>query len=636
MKLNRMPRFLVFLFVVMLLSSCTSFAEDVTPPPGYQPPPPPEATATPESLVYPPTMPNPARGEPIYFEKCAPCHGETGLGDGPSAADLPNPVAAIGSKDVAHQSTPADWYIMVARGNLERYMPPFSSLSVSQRWDVLAYVYSLSMTDDELAEGGSLFSENCAACHGVNGDGTGPDADTLSQIPGDFTNQAIMADESSLMLFEAITQGHDDMRAYGDELSETQRWVLADFVRALSFEMSLPTADIVAAEPTQDAADQSSDSSAPAEPGEDANPAAGAAPRQGSITVLVSHGMGADLPASLEITLYIYDGMNNPDTRVDQTSPEGMIIFDGIDFIEGLFYIASVEHEGVAFGSNFFQADAETTAAQLDIAIFDTTTATDAVSIDRLHVFIEFVEPDILQVVQLMLLTNNSPRVIIPEEGQEASLTFALPPEADNLWLPGDSALPLFETVDSVGVANIHPSGEPYELMFAFEMPYEDHKLDLALPINYDTGAVIVMAPEDGVKLKSVQLETGTARDLEGMAYQSFSGSSLMAGDILSLSISGWPKTNTGVATASEDSQSNLIIGLIVFGISLLGAGFYLWFKSNANPDLLDDSENEENLMDAIVALDDLYQSGELPEDAYQTRREQLKLRLGAIIGAEE
>jgi len=640
MKPNALPRFLILLLFVLLLSSCVSFAEDVTPPPGYQPPPPPEATATPEGPIYPPTMPNPERGAPIYEEKCAPCHGETGMGDGPSAADLPNPVAAIGSKVIARHSTPADWYTMVARGNLERYMPPFESLSVTQRWDVLAYVYGLSITTDEILEGQTLFQENCAACHGIDGDGTGPDADTLSQKPGDFTNQALMAEKSSLMFFEKIAQGHGDMPTYRDDLSETQHWVLAAYVRALSFGTGMPAEDILVAEPTS-AADQPAETGTPAETTE-ATPAAEAASETGSITVVVTHGMGGDLPASLNVTLYIYDGMSERELQVAEITPDGTVVFEDVDIAEGLFYIASVEYENVTFGSNFFQADAQTTEALLDIYIYDTTTATDAVSIDRLHIFVEFIEPDILQVVQLILLSNNDPRVVALAEGQEATITFPLPPDSDNLWIPDDSTLALYETADGVGVGNIRPSGEPYELIFAFEMPYEDHKLDLALPIILDTGAVIVMAPEDGVKIKSDQLERGAARDLEGMAYQSFSGSSLAVGDSLLMSISGWPKSSVGITESGEDSQLGLIIGLLVFGATILGVGFYFWFKTSADRDLLDqysepdDVDSTENYMDAIIALDDLYQAGEIHEEAYQTRRAALKLRLQAVVEGEK
>ena len=43
-------------------------------------------------------------------------------------------------------------------------------------------------------------------------------------------------------------------------------------------------------------------------------------------------------------------------------------------------------------------------------------------------------------------------------------------------------------------------------------------------------------------------------------------------------------------------------------------------------------SESMETLMDAIIALDDLYQAGELDEAAYRKRREALKAKLNQAM----
>jgi hypothetical protein len=43
-------------------------------------------------------------------------------------------------------------------------------------------------------------------------------------------------------------------------------------------------------------------------------------------------------------------------------------------------------------------------------------------------------------------------------------------------------------------------------------------------------------------------------------------------------------------------------------------------------------SDSPEALMDAIIALDDLYQSGQLPESAYLERRAKLKEHLKEIL----
>ncbi len=66
----------------------------------------------------------------------------------------------------------------------------------------------------------------------------------------------------------------------------------------------------------------------------------------------------------------------------------------------------------------------------------------------------------------------------------------------------------------------------------------------------------------------------------------------------------------------------------------LLVAGVWLYLRSRPEPDEAAEdeapaasasAESPETLMDAILALDDLYQEGKLPEDAYLQRRSELK-----------
>ena len=88
MKMNSKAARIIILLVALAftssLAACVSLASDITPPPGYVPPQP-QPTAAP---VYPMVPPDPQAGAPIYAEKCAPCHGESGLGDGSQAGAL--------------------------------------------------------------------------------------------------------------------------------------------------------------------------------------------------------------------------------------------------------------------------------------------------------------------------------------------------------------------------------------------------------------------------------------------------------------------------------------------------------------------------------------------------------------------
>ncbi|MCK6540891.1 MAG: c-type cytochrome, partial [Anaerolineales bacterium] len=102
-------RIAILILLAAFLSACNmSLAEDVTPPPGYIPP-----TPVPTLVLVPPQTPNIANGEAIYFEKCAACHGETGLGDGPQGIQLGVTVPAFALPEIARPASPAAWYTVV-------------------------------------------------------------------------------------------------------------------------------------------------------------------------------------------------------------------------------------------------------------------------------------------------------------------------------------------------------------------------------------------------------------------------------------------------------------------------------------------------------------------------------------------
>jgi cytochrome c len=196
----KLRHFIILLFPLVLLSACSfTLAEELTPPPGseQQPVQVTEPVLIAAGPLYPLIPPDPTHGEPIYAEKCAPCHGSRGMGDGPRSTELTIPVAAIGSAEVARASTPEEWYALLTEGNLERFMPPFPSLSDRQKWDVIAYVYSLSTSTETVAQGEALYEQFCASCHGLQGNGEGEAAAQLASDPIDFTDQSFMATKSS-------------------------------------------------------------------------------------------------------------------------------------------------------------------------------------------------------------------------------------------------------------------------------------------------------------------------------------------------------------------------------------------------------------------------------------------------------
>jgi hypothetical protein len=172
-------------------------------------------------------------------------------------------------------------------------------------------------------------------------------------------------------------------------------------------------------------------------------------------------------------------------------------------------------------------------------------------------------------------------------------------------------------------------------------MPYT-RTLDLSQPLTLPVNAVVILVPQQGPKVNSDLLVDEGTRPVEGVNYRMYSSSRLEAGSELSLSISGRPRASgSGFQTGST---SSLVIGLGAFGLALIATGTWLFKRSRAagsdaardqdDLELPDDDipDDPEILMDAILALDDQYQAGDLPEEAYRQRRAELKARLKALM----
>ena len=106
---------------------------------------------------------------------------------------------------------------------------------------------------------------------------------------------------------------------------------------------------------------------------------------------------------------------------------------------------------------------------------------------------------------------------------------------------------------------------------------------------------------------------------------------SMSAGEKVQLTVSGTPKESTSAsAPAKTTSNQNLLIGAGALGIGLILAGgwMYLRDRNRRQPDGEEDEdefESSEDVIDAILALDDLHRSKKISDAAYQNRRAQLK-----------
>ncbi len=624
--MRRLELLLVAISVFFISGCSITLASDVTPPPDYQETPiitPSQAEARierPENLLSA-ELDN---GQAIYLEKCEPCHGVMGKGGGSMVDRLSNPPPEIGSAELARKSVPLVWYQIITEGRLEKQMPPFSSLSVQQRWDVLAYVYSLSSSQDRIQQGKEIYANQCANCHALDGAG-GPQASAV-----DFSAPDWALDKSLESIHQLISTGKSPaMPAFEGKLSDEEIWMVSEFIRSLSV---LPAGDAALSEDS---------SVSEGEPTPEAGDISELSPefKTGMISGDVTNGSGGEVQPGLEIVLHGFDDMQSVLTQTTQLREDGSYQFDNIEFIPGRAFVSTIEFDGLTYGSNIVAVEGSEDSIELPIEIFESTTNASDLVIERLHLFLEPIEGNVLRVIELLIISNKGTKTVRPVSDSEPSLLFSLPERAINLeFQDGELGERFIQTQDGFGdLAAIRPGMNAHQILFAFELP-ADQKVEINQPLKQSTNAVVVLVPESGLKVKSEQLQDGGTREVEGLIYRMYNGRELAAGDQLELFVSR--QSAKGLPRFSPSSTPEAGIGLGILAATVIAAGVWLYqinkrqklpvgkeSTSSAKP-----VESPESIMDAILALDDLYKEGQIPEEPYRKRRAELKDRLRELM----
>jgi mono/diheme cytochrome c family protein len=127
----------------------------------------------------------------------------------------------------------------------------FSASDDQTLWQFTASVWQANAASDNLAKGGQLFAQNCAACHGEGGAGNGVFADELSaaaipgamsgaamwQPPADLTDAVRMLAASPALLHGKILRGGmgTGMPSWGAILTDDQAWDLVSYIYSFQF-----------------------------------------------------------------------------------------------------------------------------------------------------------------------------------------------------------------------------------------------------------------------------------------------------------------------------------------------------------------------------------------------------------------
>jgi hypothetical protein len=402
-------------------------------------------------------------------------------------------------------------------------------------------------------------------------------------------------------------------------LTETQQLELAAYIRSLVFaEQSSPSSALQTAVPTVIQVESS-------QPSYSEN-------TDLVIAGKVVNGSGIALSQGLQVDITGYDEMQTAFTATQQTEDDGSFSFSNVPSVNGRVYLIAAHYKGFTYSSDLIYPDKPDSVKNQIITVYETSTDISQVRADRLHLFFEFPDSNTIQVVQMFVLNNPTNYLIAADKPGIPVINFPLPAGASNLEFQGGKLGERFiKTGDGFGDTQGLPPGSGTQILFSYDLPYKtDLHLTITVPMAVETSNI--MLPSKGVNIRSKQLLDMGEKNIQGVTWRIYSSSMLPTGANLDMLLTGKP---TVEKTEESEQKLNLTTGLFALGVTLIITVIlgFRWFslrkiKPALKPEIPMDGTSTDALLDAIIALDDLYKAGQIPRAAYIDRREELKDRL--------
>lgn len=94
-------------------------------------------------------------------------------------------------------------------------------------------VNPLAASPEVIARGAAVYTNVCFACHGPNGQGNGPVVGPGKFPLGPALNDAVAAGRADGYIYGVMRVGRGLMPAYGDRVSDADRWAVVHYLRQL-------------------------------------------------------------------------------------------------------------------------------------------------------------------------------------------------------------------------------------------------------------------------------------------------------------------------------------------------------------------------------------------------------------------
>ncbi|MEM7533371.1 MAG: c-type cytochrome [Chloroflexota bacterium] len=639
----------LLVFTILFLITPTSLLAQQPEPPEY------DAAAVPIPLE-PPMAP---LGEALYAQNCMPCHGLSGNSDGPVVPNLPAPPPPFADPETIWEKSPGEYFHTTKFGRIQNLMPPWGNqMSDEEIWQAVMYAWSLH-TDQETVEwGAELYTGSCAACHGPQGQGDGPEA---ASALTDFSDRAAMNIRTQAELYGGWQTAHPEL---GQTWSQAEQRAALDYIRTFSY---VPPWGSVF------------------QPGD------GKIEGQVEIGTAVSDIAGSDTAISdtvaslagmdIQVTAYVNRNGDFEATETFQTvtDEDGRFMVDNLSLSSSIVYVAQTRYQEVLYDSAPVQLTSDTPLMDALLTVYETTDDGSTIYLSRANWVIDF-EPGSIIFGQILSYGNSGDRTYIgqplPElvaQGVPMPVTamFPIPAGATSIQLQNGILGGRYHQIEGqiVDTAAILPGEQGRQIFVGYRLLVDDPVMEVSQDYRYavsNFNLLVADLPDLVTEVSPLADEGGLTfigtESIQGIDYTLWNGTDIEAQTIVvnfeglmqaddlderdfSATNPGAGAAGTGAAGAAGDGTMTsrppestqplepvIPISLGVIAVLLL-AGAFIWpMMRNRNIDAKTRQrtlqEYHDELVVHIAELDDERAAGKLDEKTWQQERSQLKNQL--------
>ncbi len=370
---------------------------------------------------------------------------------------------------------------------------------------------------------------------------------------------------------------------------------------------------------------------------------------------------GAATSPGLEVVLHGFGEGGEVATAATATDKEGRFQFTGVESNDNATHVVSATYGGVSYTATL---DRGGLAAPLELIVYETTSRLDAIEIEADVLLLRDVDRDRrgLLAFEAVSLVNLGVRTFVPDLDSPGSmnfLRFSHPEGATDLEVSSD--LPGGRIISvGVGFALTAPvSPGPHRVTYSYRLPYggSQAKFDHSLPMGSKAFRLLVKEGLGEVRVPG-NLSVQPSASAESTTYSVWGSGPLSEGTRLLLEIDGLPQPSLlrrmGDSLADGEyltigipaAVGLVLAGLLLYALILARAGVGhrtgpeaavvsagAPYPASLGPGATGELEGTPGserwvLLESIARLDEIFQRGQVTQEDYEGRREELKSRL--------